>query len=321
MGNPKNVWTPPTLDLSVHRYAVFKAWRTWWEDYAIITELDKKPNQYQCAMLRYTFTEETQKIYQSLNMTSNDINTIIEELEKFDRGIVNETLEHHTFNQRVQEEGETFYDFVTDIKILSKNCNFCATCHDTMIRDRIVTGINNDTLRKKLLAEPKLTLIQAEDICCVNEKAHEGAAAMKEDKQVAETNAIYIQRKKSYPKPNKRDINWQTQRWPNKQLPNSQQPCKFCLQLHPRGAQNCPAWGKTYLKCGKRNHFKGSTICQGNVNNVNDQPDESELVGSLFIGSVDQPTETNISWEVETPAPNGTINFKIDTGADVTVLP
>ena len=189
-----------------------------WEDHAIITELDKKPNQYQCAMLRYTFIEETQKIYQPLNITSNDINTIIEELEKFARGIVNETL-----------------------KILSKNCNFCTTCHDTMIRDHIVTEINNNTLRKKLLAEPKLTLKQAEDICGANEKAHEEATAMKEDKQLAETNAIYNQRKKSYPKPNNRDINRQTQRWPNKQSPNSQQPCKFCLQLHPRGAQNCSA--------------------------------------------------------------------------------
>ena len=65
-----------------------------------------------------------------------------------------------------------------------------------MIRDRIVTGINNDTLRKKLLTEPKLTLKQAQDLCRANEKVHEGAAAMKEDKQVAETNAIYSQRKK-----------------------------------------------------------------------------------------------------------------------------
>ena len=143
-------------------YAAFKAWRTRWEDYVIITEVDKKSNQYQYAMLRYTFTEETRKIYQFLNINSNDITTIIEELGKFDRGIVNETLERHTFNQRVQEEGKTFDDFVADIKILSKNCNFCATCHDTMIRDHIVTGINNDTLRKQLLAEPKLTLKQAD---------------------------------------------------------------------------------------------------------------------------------------------------------------
>ena len=79
-------------------------------------------------------------------------------------------------------------------------------------------------------------------LCRANKKAHEGAVAMKEDRQVAETNTIYNQRKKLYPKANNRDINWQTQWWPNKQPPNSQQSCKFCLQLHLRGAQNCPAW-------------------------------------------------------------------------------
>ena len=104
MGDPKNLWTLSALDLSVDRYPAFKAWRTRWEDYAIITEMDKRPNQYQCAMLRYTSTEETQKIYQSLNITSNDINTATEELKKFVRGIVNETLERHTSSQRVQEE-------------------------------------------------------------------------------------------------------------------------------------------------------------------------------------------------------------------------
>ena len=73
----------------------------------------------------------------------------------------------------------------------------------------------------------------------------------------------------------------------------------------------------------KKSLLRKHRICQGNVNNVNDQPDESELVGALFIGSVVQPTETNISWEVEMPAPNGTMNFKIGItgGADVTVVP
>ena len=126
-----------------------------------------------------------------------------------------------------------------------------------------------------------MTLKQTEDICRANEKAHEGAAAMKEDKQVADTNAIYNQRKKLYPKPNNRDINRQTQRWPNRQSPNSQQPCKFCLQLHPCGAQNCPDWCKTCLKCGKRNHFKGSTVCQGNVNNA---------INRLQIAKLDKPS-------------------------------
>ena len=98
MGEPQNLWVPPKLDVSVDRYAAFKAWKIRWQDYAIITELSQKPDAYQCAMLRYTFTEETQKIYDSLNISSTKVNEIIEALETFAKGIINESLERHAFD-------------------------------------------------------------------------------------------------------------------------------------------------------------------------------------------------------------------------------
>ena len=73
MGDPHNLGTPLTLDLSVDRCPTFKTWKTRWKDYAIITELAMKPNQYQYATLRFTFTEKTQKIYQSLNIADYNI--------------------------------------------------------------------------------------------------------------------------------------------------------------------------------------------------------------------------------------------------------
>ena len=54
---------------------------------------------------------------------------------------------------------------------------------------------------------------------------------------------------------------------------------------------------------------------------MSDQPDESELVGPLFLGNVNKLRATGISWEVEIPVMHGTIRFKIDKGADVTVIP
>lgn len=50
------------------------------------------------------------------------------------------------------------------MKILSKNCNFCNNFYDELISDRIVEGISNDDVRKKLLSNNKLTLKTAEDI-------------------------------------------------------------------------------------------------------------------------------------------------------------
>ena len=137
MANAQNFWTPPILDLSVDRFAAFKIWRSRWNDFAIVTELAQKEPEFQCSMLRYAFSEDTRKIYESLSLSDDDkknVNTILKAMETFARGVVNETLERHTFNSRKQEDGECFDDFITDVKILSKNCNFCDTCHDGLIQ-------------------------------------------------------------------------------------------------------------------------------------------------------------------------------------------
>ena len=63
-----------------------------------MTELEKKSPAYQCAMLRYTFTDETRNIYDSLGLSengTNDVTKIIDALEDVAKGIVNETLERH----------------------------------------------------------------------------------------------------------------------------------------------------------------------------------------------------------------------------------
>ena len=122
---------PPKLDLSVDRYCAFKTWHERWTDYSVVTKLSDESPEYQCSTLRYTFTEETRKIYETLGLTDEekkDPAVIIKKLEEFAKGTVNESMERHTFNSRIQEEDEPFDDFLTELKFLSKNCNFCDTC-------------------------------------------------------------------------------------------------------------------------------------------------------------------------------------------------
>ena len=180
---------PPTLDLTVDRYSAFKAWHDRWNDYAIVTKLKDEAAEYQCSMLRYTFTEETRKIYNTLNLSADeakDIKEILKKLEAFAKGTVNETLERHTFNSRKQDEDECFDDFLTDLKVLIKNCNYCANCVDGVLRDRIVAGIRDLSLRQKLLSENDLTLKKAEDACRAREKAVQGAKLLNKDELAGE---------------------------------------------------------------------------------------------------------------------------------------
>ena len=144
----------------------------------MVSKLDAETPEYRCSVLRYCFTEDTRRIYNTLTLTEEekkDPKEIIKKLEEFAKGTVNETLERHTFNNRNQEEGESFDDFLTELKVLRKNCNFCATCTDGLLRDRIVGGIRDSALRQKLLSEEKLTLKKAEDVCRAREKARRGA--------------------------------------------------------------------------------------------------------------------------------------------------
>ena len=316
-------WTPPLLDLSVDRYAAFKSWKARWNDYKVVTKLDEQSVEYQCSMLRYTFSEETRKIYDTLGLTEEeqkDPKVIIEKLENFAKGTVNVTMERHTFNTRNQEEGELFDDFLTEIKILSKNCVFCAQCHDGLIRDRIVAGIRDSQLRQKLLADDKLDLKKAEDSCRAKEKAMQGAKLFKQSKESSVegeinevSHSMRNQRfgnrsfnnssgrrggKQRMPPTNKpTGASWAPQQQQQQQpgAIRKQPPCKFCTQRHQRGRQYCPAWGNTCVSCGKPNHASGSILCSKThgvrcVENE-DAENEDEDLGYLYIGAVEVSSE------------------------------
>ncbi len=69
----------------------------------------------------------------------------------------NVTMERHSFNTRNQKPGETIEAYVSTLRNKAKTCNFGALT-DELIRDRLVCGIDNDSVRRVLLRESDLTL-------------------------------------------------------------------------------------------------------------------------------------------------------------------
>ena len=124
---------------------------------------------------------------------------------------------------------------------MSKNCGFCNKCYPGLIRDRIVPGISDENIRKKLLSESKLTLKKAEEICRSYEKANEGAKLLTQENQ----SVNYITR--SYPQRQSTNAhtNNKQHHFKNSNVYNNQSPCKFCSKKHKFGRQFCPAFVKT----------------------------------------------------------------------------
>ncbi|KAF2889575.1 hypothetical protein ILUMI_16598, partial [Ignelater luminosus] len=67
--------------------------------------------------------------------------------------------------------GESFDDFLTDIKLLAVDCNF-GTLEESLLRDKIVHGILDAVLKERLLQQSNLSSKKAEEICRAAEVSH-----------------------------------------------------------------------------------------------------------------------------------------------------
>ena len=66
-------------------------------------------------------------------------------------------VQRFRFNARSQQPGETIAMFLAELRHLSEHCEFGITL-DEMLRDRLVCGVRDIRIQRRLLAEPKLTL-------------------------------------------------------------------------------------------------------------------------------------------------------------------
>ena len=53
---------------------------------------------------------------------------------------------------------ESVDNFIAELKILVKPCNFCDCLCDNLIRDKIILGVKNKEITKKLCQSRDLTL-------------------------------------------------------------------------------------------------------------------------------------------------------------------
>ncbi|UYV61713.1 K02A2.6-like [Cordylochernes scorpioides] len=88
--------------------------------------------------------------------------------------------------------------------------------------------------------------------------------------------------------------------------------CQRCRKSHR--AKNCPAWGKRCSKCKKMNHF--AAFCKSSaIRSLNDETEET--VWSIHEAKVVHTLE----WKKSIIVNGKEICFKLDSGAEVNVLP
>ena len=139
----------------------WKVWKQMWGNYMVIAQLELKPPAYKVALFLHCIGVDALKIFNGFQFDTpddrHDLAKIIQKFDEFTIGELNETFERYTFNSRNQQENESIDAYVTALRTLAKTCNFCDCMRDSIIRDRIVLGIQDHRTRKRLLQERSLT--------------------------------------------------------------------------------------------------------------------------------------------------------------------
>ena len=78
------------------------------------------------------------------------------------------------FNSRFQKETETVGQFVAELRRLSEYCEFGGSL-DEMLRDRLVCGLRDVRVQRRLFAEPKLTFTKAFELAQAAELAEKSS--------------------------------------------------------------------------------------------------------------------------------------------------
>ena len=91
-----------------------------------------------------------------------------------------EIVECFRFNSRVRKPGESIAAFIAELRALAEFCNFGDTL-EAMLRDRIVCGINGDSIQRRLLSESKLDYAKAMETALNMETAAQSMKTLKNE--------------------------------------------------------------------------------------------------------------------------------------------
>lgn len=83
------------------------------------------------------------------------------------------------FNTRSHQQGESIADYVAALRKLTEFCEFGDKLNK-MIRDRLVCGINNERIQRRLLSEPDLTYEKALKLAKTAESADKDTLKLKQ---------------------------------------------------------------------------------------------------------------------------------------------
>lgn len=181
-----NLKPPEPLSFSRN---ISENWKKWFKKfgiYLLATESNNKAVEVNIAILLHAIGEKAQEKYDTFELSvadAKDYDKVVKAFENFCVPKRNESVCRHVFFQRNQKPDESFEDFLTDLKKLSQDCSF-GSLKDSLIKDRIISGIRNTQLKDRLLREENLSFDRCTQLCRAAELANQRIETLKTTEEI-----------------------------------------------------------------------------------------------------------------------------------------
>lgn len=325
-------------------------WERWKKAFYIYyeaCELSQKDPKVQINILLHIIGDKCREVYEQF---TGEIKSIKELLLKFDKFFIpkkNLAVERQKFFKRDQKELESIEQYAFELNKIASKCEF-QNLRDDLVCSRLICGIQDVALSERLLREPEITLIKAVEICKLAEMSRMQAMSIKsenhhhvheiaqsENKQQDHLNIHAINRRRPMssrgrpprvdPPPPAQVTRYRTSYGARESSPpttfrsqvinnsrsrNINKNCGYCGRIHRRN--ECPAYGQRCNKCQRQNHF--ARMCR--VYTIQEDSSDQASRKCFVIDS-----HKCSDWVVKLDIHGQKIIFKLDTGADVNVLP
>ena len=289
------------------------------EQFASKPGLDKDDEARRISTLLYCLGEEADDVLSSTNISSADrvkYDKVVGKLDEYFQVRKNIIYERARFNKRDQLDGETAKEYITVLYSLVKTCEY-KEMQDEMLHDRLVVGILDKAMSKKLQLQVDLTLESAKKSIrqreAVKEQRHELHGETRKGHAVVED---VIRRSTHRPFRDKGEGASQNARGRRQ---NHKETCSRCGRRKHATGEKCPALGVTCSRCKRKGHFKAQCLSKtvaavGTCISDND----SAFLDAAFLRMVH--TRSSTVWMSSIELAGTEVAFKLDTGAEVTAI-
>ena len=307
----------------------FKEQLTW---YLAGTEASEKSDLAKIGIMLSHAGKEARDVYKTFEWAAEGddkkFEKVLEAFQRYCSPRKNIIYERHGFWTIQQEDHETIDAYLTRIRMKIDLCEYDKegwppAVRQELIRDKFVFGLADDGLKERLLREVDVSLTKAV------ETAQRAESSKRQVKEMVRA-SVNVVRESEQPRRQQQTLNVQ---------------CTQCGRRHkPR---SCPAFGQQCSFCKKPNHF--ANMCwskqallsskQAVKKGFNKKLDTKGVVYEVepndtsSDSSVDDPPSLTIdpvsvegikkvsSWFANLSTNSGNLNVKLDTGAEVSVLP